>query len=61
MNNIKKCEKCIWFDKCANEVVCDDYCPAELNDEEVEQVAEYENDLRDRFQYYKELIEEQNS
>lgn len=61
MKNTKKCENCIWFDQCAQEVTCDDYYPASVDKAEVDQIAEYENDLQDRHAYYQELVEEQNS
>lgn len=61
MKNTKKCENCIWFDQCAQGVTCDDYFPVSIEEEEAEQVAEYERDLRDRHEYYQELIGEHNS
>lgn len=61
MKNTRKCENCIWFDKCAQEIACDDYCPASYEEEEAELVSEYKNGLQRRHEYYKELVEEQNS
>lgn len=61
MKNTKRCENCIWFDKCAQETACEDYDPISFDEAEGEQIAEYENDLRDRVEDYRELVDEQNS
>ena len=61
MENTKKCEGCVWYDQCAQEFACEEYSP--LSEEELTDmmIDEYEQDIRDRDEYYKELIEEQNS
>ena len=61
MEHTKKCEGCVWFDQCAQEVACEDYSP--VSDEESMDMIleEYAQDLTDRYEYYNELIEEQNS
>lgn len=61
MKNTKKCENCVWFDTCAQEVACGDYSPVSVEEEEIAQLEEYEDDLRNRHEDYQELIEEQNS
>lgn len=56
----RKCEDCIWFDKCnEQESVCEDYYPA--SEEECDEMLskQYVADLDERHKYYQELIKEQ--
>ena len=61
MKFTRKCENCIWVDQCAQEVACEDYCPASQDELEEIQCDEFNSDLKDRHEYYHEQIEEQNS
>lgn len=57
------CNKCIWSDQCSvedkeNSNSCVDYSPYDYNEIAI---AEYEADLKERTEYYQELVDEQNS
>jgi len=65
-NLIQICCKCYWNDQCCNgcnkkQEYCDDFTP--VFDDEVEYLnyieeIEYSNDLKERFEYYQELVNE---
>ena len=58
----KNCEGCIWYDLCTEttDEGCDDFYPCTPSDVSIE-LQEIEQDVRDRHEYYKMLIKEQNS
>lgn len=57
----KKCENCIWFDRCHEDEVCDSYDPASLEELEAMDIEAYEKDLHMRHELYMERVEEQDS
>ena len=57
----KKCESCIWYDKCHEEEACEYYEPTSTEEQELAEKAEYEEDLRMRHELYQEQVEEQNT
>lgn len=56
----KKCENCIWFDKCHEGEACDDYEPSSIEEQEALDMEEYERDLSERHMVYMEQIKEQD-
>lgn len=56
----RKCENCIWSDKCHEEEACDGYEPAFLEEQEDIDVAAYNADIRMRYEYYQAIVTEQN-
>ena len=61
MIDVKKCQNCIWYDQCGQDVACEDYDPVSPAEDEARVIQEYYDDLRERDEYYKEQIDEQNS
>lgn len=57
----KKCENCIWFDKCGSETPCDDYYPVSEEEAAEMQLKEYRSDLLDRHEEYRGQVEEQDA
>ena len=60
MKDMRSCEHCIWADQCTGTEVCEHYYDATQSDD-IESVADYASDLRERYEYYQELISEQDS
>lgn len=60
MNN-RKCENCIWFDKCGGESPCDEYYPASEEEATELELKAYRKDLLDRHEEYRGQVEEQNA
>ena len=54
----RKCENCIWFDKCHEAEACDD--PASFEEQEAIDIEEYEDDLHMRHEVYMEQVAEQD-
>ena len=61
MKNVKSCANCIWFGKCFQEGGCEDYYPMSPIEADEINSKEFNQDLRDRHEYYQELIFEQNN
>lgn len=53
---IRKCDNCLWADKCSCDLACEYYEPA--YQEEIDRLTEedYEKDLKDRVTIYQEII-----
>lgn len=60
MKHTRKCENCIWFDRCREDEACDSYEPASLEGQEVIDRETYEEDLRTRHELYMEQVAEQD-
>lgn len=56
--NEKTCKKCVWFDQCGQEKVCEYYDPVSIEEAERAAEAEYEDDLLTRHKEYKEAVKE---
>lgn len=57
----KKCENCIWFDRCNEDAVCEDYESGSLEEQEGADIEAYYADLRWRHEIYSAQIDEQDS
>ncbi len=57
-NEMRRCEKCIWFDQCGDRGLCDGY-ESELSEEIMDESA-YRADLRVRAEAYDEQVAEQD-
>lgn len=57
---MKSCKNCYWYDKCSeHEERCEYYDPIYGADQIA--VKEYQTDLKERAEEYRELVEEQQS
>ena len=56
MKRRKTCRGCYWAEQCATWRACENYTPIS-NDPDM---AAYEEDLRERAEYYEELVYEQD-
>lgn len=57
----KKCEDCIWFDKCGGLATCEWFDSGVLTEQAEESIQFYEDDFAFRTQLYINQVEEQNS
>lgn len=55
-----ECKRCIWYDLCAEDGVCDSYEPASFEEQETVEVMAYEEDLHARHELYISQVSEQN-
>lgn len=57
----RKCERCLWVDKCYDGVPCEYYTPLDDEGDYEDAVEEYEEDLEMRQRTYRNFLQEQSS
>lgn len=56
----RDCERCIWFEQCGSDELCDCFTSNSGEDVEEQSIAEYEQDLKRRHKRYMKQVEEQS-
>lgn len=55
----RSCDQCLWGLKCGEQKPCEDYTPMFEDDEDEQNAQEYFEELDERQDYYRQLVEEQ--